>query len=158
MKKFIIPIIALYVILFVLSPARAADMPKATAKDKCPVCGMFITKYPDWTCAVVFKDGSRAFFDGAKDMFKYIFDLKRYNPSKKPADAESIWVFDYYAISPINARTAWYVVGSDIYGPMGRELIPFEKESGAREFLRDHKGRKILKFSEITPEIIKTLD
>ena len=23
-------------------------------KDKCPVCGMFVQKYPDWTCQVVF--------------------------------------------------------------------------------------------------------
>lgn len=133
-------------------------MPKPTAKDKCPVCGMFITKFPDWTSAVTFKDGSCAFFDGPKDMFKYLFDLKRYNQSKKTEDVDALWVLEYYDISPINAKNAWYVLGSDVFGPMGRELIPLEKESGAKEFMKDHKGKKILKFSEVTAEVIKTLD
>jgi copper chaperone NosL len=141
-----------------LVEAAEKGMPKPTAKDKCPVCGMFVTKYPDWTSAVVFKDGSQAFFDGAKDMFKYLLDLKRYNPSKKKDDIEAIWVLDYYSLSPIPAGKAWFVAGSDVFGPMGRELIPLEKESGAKEFLRDHKGQKILKFSEVTPEVIKPLD
>jgi copper chaperone NosL len=155
-----VSILGLVMFFWVASLAAAAEkgMPKPTAKDKCPVCGMFIFKYPDWTSAVIFKDGSRAFFDGAKDMFKYLLDLKRYNPSKKTEDIDAIWVLDYYAVSPINARNAWYVLGSDVFGPMGRELIPLEKESGAKEFMKDHKGKKIIKFSEVTPEVIKSLD
>jgi copper chaperone NosL len=162
MPKSVIKVSILSLVMFfgVASLAAAAEkgMPKPTAKDKCPVCGMFIFKYPDWTSAVIFKDGSRAFFDGPKDMFKYLHDLKRYNPSKKTEDIDAIWVLDYYAISPINARNAWYVLGSDVFGPMGRELIPLEKESEAKEFMKDHKGKKILKFSEVTAEVIKTLD
>ena len=155
-----VSILGLVMFFWLASLAAAAEkgMPKPTAKDKCPVCGMFIFKYPDWTSAVIFKDGSRAFFDGPKDMFKYLMDLKRYNPSKKTEDIDAIWVLDYYAVSPINARNAWYVLGSDVFGPMGRELIPLEKESEAKEFMKDHKGKKILKFSEVTAEVIKTLD
>ncbi len=138
--------------------AAPKGMPRPTAKEKCPVCGMFITKYPDWISAVIFKDSSPAFFDGAKDMFKYLLDLKRYSPAKKKEDVEAIWVQDYYSLSPITAGKAWFVQGSDVFGPMGRELIPLETESGAKEFLKDHKGQRILKFSEVTPEIIKTLD
>jgi copper chaperone NosL len=91
-------------------------------------------------------------------MFKYLLELKRYNPSKKTEDIDAIWVLDYYSVSPINARNAWYVLGSDVFGPMGRELIPLEKESEAKEFMKDHNGKKILKFSEVTAEVIKTLD
>ena len=36
----------------------------------CPVCGMFVAKYPEWIAAVVFKDGHAHYFDGAKDMFQ----------------------------------------------------------------------------------------
>ena len=164
MRKSIITISVLVLGLLVLfglaSFVQAAEtkMPKPTVKDKCPVCGMFISKYPDWTSVILFKDGSRAFFDGPKDMFKYLIDLKRYNPSKTVEDINALWVLDYYAVSPINARNAWYVLGSDVFGPMGRELIPMEKEAGAKEFMRDHKGKKILKFSEVTPEFVKTLD
>ncbi len=82
--------------------AQSADRKpvKPSPKDKCPVCGMFVAKYPDWITQILFKDGSYAFFDGAKDMFKYYFNLKKYNPSKKPGDIESIYVTDYYSLKP----------------------------------------------------------
>jgi copper chaperone NosL len=141
-------------------PLGAAEIavPKPSAKDKCPVCGMFVAKYPDWLAAVRFRDGSHAFFDGAKDMFKYLQDQKKYDPARKPEDIEAVMVRNYYDLSWINARKAWYVLGSDVYGPMGRELIPLEKEADAREFMKDHKGTRVIRFSEATPAVIKTLD
>jgi nitrous oxide reductase accessory protein NosL len=100
---------------------------KPAARDKCPVCGMFVAKYPDWVAEILFKDGSYAVFDGAKDMFKYYFNFGKYNPSKKLSDIDSIYVTDYYGLTFIDGTKAVYVIGSDVYGPMGRELIPFEK-------------------------------
>jgi copper chaperone NosL len=131
---------------------------KPAARDKCPVCGMFVAKYPDWNAEIIFKDGSYAAFDGAKDMFKYCFDLRRYNPSKSLGDIDSIYVTDYYDLTLIDGTKALYVIGSDVYGPMGRELIPFKEEGGARDFLKDHKGKAVLKFKDVTPGAIKGLD
>ena len=131
---------------------------KPSPKDKCPVCGMFVAKYPDFLAQIVFKDGSALFFDGAKDMFKCYLNLKKYHPSKKQSDIDSIYVNDYYGLTFIDGFEAFYVVGSDIYGPMGRELIPFEKEADAREFMKDHKGNRVLKLIGVTPDILKNLD
>jgi copper chaperone NosL len=127
-------------------------------KDKCPVCGMFVKKYPDWVSQVVFKDGSYALFDGAKDLFKYYHGLKKYNPSRVPADIDAIYVTDYYRLELIDGYAAHYVMGSDVYGPMGRELIPFAKADDAREFMKDHKGKAILKFNDVTPDRVRGLD
>ena len=138
--------------------AAEIEIPKPTARDKCPVCGMFVAKYPDWLAAVRFRDGSRVYFDGAKDMFKYLHDMKKYDPARRPADIHAVAVNDYYGLVWIDARKTWYVLGSDVYGPMGKELIPLEKEADAQEFMKDHKGTKIIRFSEATPEVIKTLD
>jgi len=131
---------------------------KPSPKDKCPVCGMFVAKYPDFLAEILFKDGFYVFFDGPKDMFKYYFQLERYQPSRKRSDIDSIYVTDYYSLGLIDAYPAYYVVGSDIFGPMGRELIPFGKEADAREFLKDHKGKLLIRFQEITFEMIKGLD
>jgi nitrous oxide reductase accessory protein NosL len=131
---------------------------KPAPRDKCPVCGMFVAKYPDWIAEILFKDGSYAVFDGAKDMFKYHFDLKRYHSSKTQGDIDSIYVTDYYDLTLIDGTKAFFVIGSDVFGPMGRELIPFKEEGGARDFLKDHKGKAILKFNEVTREMIKKLD
>ncbi len=133
--------------------------PAAPSKeDKCPVCGMFVAKYPDFLCQVVFKDGSKAFFDGAKDMFKYTLNLSKYNPGKGLNDIQAVFVTDYYDLVPIDGMKAYYVVGSTVYGPMGKELIPFVDEQAANEFLVDHSGSSILRYREVTLETLKSLD
>jgi nitrous oxide reductase accessory protein NosL len=142
------------------APPAAAEggVPKPTARDKCPVCGMFVAKYPDWLATVCLRNGAHIYFDGAKDMFKYLHDPKRYDPARGPADIRDIVVMDYYGLSWIDGRKAWYVLGSDVYGPMGRELIPLAREADAREFMKDHKGTKIVRFAEATPEVISSLE
>ncbi len=126
--------------------------------DKCPVCGMFVAKYPDFLAQVVYRDGTYAVFDGAKDLFKYLLNLQRYAPSRRAADIGANYVTDYYALTPIDAKRAWYVIGSDVYGPMGRELIPLGTEREAKEFLADHKGSRLLRFEDITTAILKELE
>ena len=143
-----------------MSMACAADVKlrKPSPGDKCPVCGMFVAKFPDFASQIHLKDGSIFHFDGSKDLFKYYQAVSRYSPGKSKSDVTTVFVSNYYTLTPINGLTAWYVAGSDVYGPMGRELIPFAKESEAREFKKDHKGNSILNFKEITPTVIKGLD
>jgi nitrous oxide reductase accessory protein NosL len=150
--------LALALSLFSRAGAEEKQDLKPSPRDKCPVCGMFVAKYPDWVAGIRFRDGATVFFDGAKDMFKYYFNLKKYRPSKKQADIEVLQVTDYYSLTPANGFEAYYVLGSDVYGPMGRELIPFAREEDAREFMKDHKGQIILRFNEVTNEKIIGLD
>jgi nitrous oxide reductase accessory protein NosL len=131
---------------------------KPLQKDKCPVCGMFVAKYPDFVAEIIYRDGSYAVFDGAKDMFKYYFNLAQYNPQKTLREIDSVYVTDYYDLVLTDARQAFYVIGSDVYGPMGKELIPFVHRQDAQEFMRDHRGNAILQFQEITQKTLEGLD
>ena len=131
---------------------------KPAARDKCPVCGMFVAKYPDFVAQVIFQDGSYAVFDGVKDMFKYYLNLQKYAPGKRLEDIASIYVTDYYSLEPVDGFTAWYVAGSDVFGPMGRELIPFSKESDAGGFMKDHLGQSLLRFRDVHAGLIRGLD
>jgi len=124
---------------------------------KCPVCGMFVAKYPDWTATARFKDGSTSYYDGPKDLFSHYVDTARYTPGKRQADIVALTVKEYYSVAMIDARSAFFVTGSDVSGPMGSELIPFSTEKDATSFKLDHKGKRILRFNEITPQIIKSL-
>jgi copper chaperone NosL len=129
-----------------------------TKKDKCPVCGMFVYKYPKWVAVIELADGISYFYDGAKDMFKHYMNVSKYTPGKSGHEIVSLEVTDYYAVALIDAKEAWYVIGSDVFGPMGHELIPFENQASAQEFLEDHKGTRILRFQDVTEETIKALD
>ena len=122
------------------------------------MCGMFVYKYPDWIATVVLNNGAVLFFDGAKDLFKFYFDLQKYLPDLSQGDITGIFVTEYYDVKPIDARKAFYVIGSDVYGPMGRELIPLGSDADARQFMQDHQGKRILKFDKITTAVIEKLD
>jgi copper chaperone NosL len=165
LRKYGLTLTLIAVTSFVLALALVTDTQsgdrkpvKPSPKDKCPVCGMFVAKYPDWVTQIIFKDGSYAVFDGVKDLFKYYFNMKKYNPSKTPSDIDSIYVTEYYGLGLVDGYKAYYVTGSNVYGPMGNELISLEKEGDAKEFMRDHAGKRLLKFKDVTPDVIKTLD
>lgn len=132
--------------------------PHPQKKDKCPVCGMFVYRYPDFLASVTFADHHSVFFDGVKDLFKYLFQLSTYDPGRTRDSIAIIHVTEYYDMQPVKAKKAVYVMGSDVLGPMGHELIPFQSTEDAQQFLIDHKGKRILRFHEVTPSVINLLD
>ena len=138
--------------------ATKIDLPAPGPYDSCPVCGMFPARYPDWVAIVLFKDGKADHFDGAKDFFKYLLDMKKYAKGRTRQDIKGMGVTDYYATTLIDARQALFVSGSDVLGPMGHELIPHPDAYDAKEFVKDHKGKHLLSFDEITTAIVLGLD
>jgi copper chaperone NosL len=152
--------IGLFVLLVSVSLVWGAEQKsvKPATRDKCPVCGMFVAKYPDFIAEVLFKGGAYAVFDGTKDMFKFYLNLKKYAPARSYGDIAAIYVTDYYSLEFIDALTACYVVGSDVFGPMGKELIPFAKETDARGFMKDHKGKSLLRYKDVHDGLIRGLD
>jgi nitrous oxide reductase accessory protein NosL len=151
---------ALIITLLIACSAPAADkVPSVpSAKAKCPVCGMFVAKYTEWICSLSFKDGNRAYFDGPKDLFKFYLNPGRYGSARKQADIAAIHVKDYYSLASIDGREAYYVMGSDVFGPMGKELVPFAKRADAEGFLNDHGGKRLVRFKEITPALMNALE
>ncbi|MBL8429877.1 MAG: nitrous oxide reductase accessory protein NosL [Dechloromonas sp.] len=140
------------------SLAFAQAVPKPGAKDLCPVCGMLVSKYTNWVAVVTWKDGHAHFFDGAKDMFKFLHDLPKYAPNHRKEDIAGIFVTDFYNLERIDARKALFVIGSDVLGPMGHELVPLASKVDADDFLKDHKGKRIIAFDRVTANIPVALD
>lgn len=132
----------------------AVETVQLTGKEKCPVCGMFTRPYPKWIAQIVFKDGTYAVFDGAKCMFKYYFNTRKYNKEKIREDIAGLFVTEYYTTRPMNVKEVYFIIGSDVLGPMGHELVPVKGETEARGFMKDHNGVNTLRFDEITAEDI----
>lgn len=114
--------------------------------EKCPICGMYVYKYPRWAAQIYYKE-RRYSFDGVKDMMKWYF--------KNRQNIVEIKVSDYYSQQAIDGKKAFYVKGSDTYGPMGHELIPFAQKEDAMNFLNDHHGEVILKFEDIRAKFLE---
>jgi len=140
-----------------------ANKVEVTEDEKCPVCGMYTYKYPRWAAQIFYQKGDHKHhwsFDGVKDMMKFYFDSHKWGnyPLAKKENIEKILVTDYYSQKGIDGTKAYYVIRSDIYGPMGNELIPFEFLNDAKTFKKDHFGNKIIQFSDITEDEVYGLD
>ncbi len=151
------PLSALCLLLLALlpPPARAGEaFPVPGPGDRCPICGMPVARYPEWAAGVSYPGGPVLFFDGAMDLFRHLLSPE----GQRRGIPVRAWVTSYYSARPLDAFAAWYVTGSDVLGPMGNELIPLAGEEEAREFARDHKGKRILRAGEVTSALLEELD
>ena len=147
---------AFFALPFTAPQAAAAPVDAVDSKDRCPVCGMFVAKYPDWITQIHHTDGTIKNFDGMKDMMAYYFDPEQFGGSSRET-IQDIWVKDYYTLAWLDGRQAFYVTGSDTYGPMGHEFIPFASKEAAAAFLQDHRGKQVLSFEEISKALVESI-
>lgn len=130
--------------------------------EKCPVCGMFVYKYPRFATRLSYEENGKPIshaFDGVKDLLKFYHNPSKWGGYVKHKDeVYTIWVSDYYTQEAIDGKKAFYVIGSDIYGPMGKEFIPFRTLKSAQTFLKDHKGSQIVEFSKISESLVYAQD
>lgn len=150
-------LLALVAAVALAGPPPAGALPGPGPKDRCPVCGMFVAKYPDWVATAEFQDGARFHFDGVKDLARFLLEPGKHGSTRTLAQLRRAEVTDYYSLARIEARVAFYVVGSNAYGPMGKELVPFARREDADEFLRDHKGTAVLRFDQLTVALLAEL-
>ena len=127
-------------------------------KERCPVCGMFVTPFPKWLTQIQFKDGTHHTFDGMKCLFRYYFTPEKFNPDGLKKTINRILVRDYYNLEFIDHDKAIYVVGSNVYGPMGHEVIPFGDKKAAETFLSEHVGLRLYRFDQVTIQLLDRLD
>lgn len=130
--------------------------------EKCPVCGMFAYKYPKWAARMNYVENGKPVthaFDGVKDMMKFYHNPSKWGNYTKHKDAElTILVSDYYTGEAMDGKKAFYVVGSDVMGPMGKEFVPFKTFKSAQTFMKDHKGLQIVEFSKIEEALVYAQD
>ena len=134
------------------SVAAAAEPRPPGPDDRCAVCGMFVEKYKPWVATIVFADGAQVFFVGPKDLFRYLLDPEKFKVGDRTIS--EVYVTDYYRVRFIDAKAASFVVGSDVMGPMGGELVPLEQRDDAETFALDHNGKEILEFDDVTMAMI----
>ncbi len=140
----------------VLSAGLSAAQEDVKKEVRCTVCGMFVAKYPAWVTKIVHKEGPERYFDGVKDMMVYFFNPENYGAQPGNPVME-IWLKDYYSLKLIDAKKAFFVTGSDVYGPMGHEFIPFSSKEAAVSFSKDHHGKNILTFDKINKAHVESM-
>lgn len=118
-----------------------------------------LKKYKRFICEAKLQNGKTLQFVSMKSMIRVYRHQKHFLEAKLiSAKIKDMYVQDFRTGEKINAKTAFYVIGSNIVGPNGANLIPFKSIKSAKLFERKNGGSKILSFKELVPNIIQLLD
>jgi copper chaperone NosL len=82
--------------------------------------------------------------------------MHEFDKNHSSDDVAIVWVKDFNSGYWINVVDAYYIVGSNTMGPMGKELIPFADQVDALKFNQE-QGGSMMTYSQITPEVVKAL-
>jgi nitrous oxide reductase accessory protein NosL len=155
----------------------APDPITLTTDDQCDVCGMVIPNHPGPSTQIFYADerpsghDNPARFDSTWEAFQYNFDRLDEGWS-----VDAFYVTDYssvdYSVSQeggdsiisthpeaeafVDAEEVTFVVGSEVKGAMGRDLIAFSEEGDAESF-SDEYGGSLTTFDDVTRETIAQL-
>jgi copper chaperone NosL len=127
--------------------------------DECHLCGMLITRFDGPKGELFRKEtGEKVLkFCSTLDLFSYYLDPENkrnvaqifvHDMSKMPWGSNSI--DDKYFI---DAKSAWYVVGSEKKGAMGKTLASFSLQIDAQAFAKEFGG-KVITFADINNDVL----
>lgn len=137
-----------------------AEPISTTKEDLGLIRNLKIYKYPHWVAQVVTTHNEKIYFSSPKSMFEYYFLFKRWPEFKVNTvdDMAEIKVTDYKTYAAIDARRAYYVYGSNITSISGDDLVPFKNEYDAKEYSKNHNGKRIFRFSQVKHQLIDLLN
>jgi nitrous oxide reductase accessory protein NosL len=127
------------------------------ADARCPVCGMYPARFPRWAAQVIFRDGDAHYFDSPVDLFVFLQRVDRYNRRYTLDDVAASHVTDFETGQWIEAKNALFVHGSSAFGPMRDADLPAFASSKAADGFARSRGGKVLTFSQVTPELLRSL-
>ena len=127
------------------------------AEARCPVCGMYPARSPDWAAQVIFANGDAQFFDSPLSLFMYLNDVARYSPGRSADDIVARYVTDVSSKTWTDAGSAFYVHGSSAKGPMRAGNLPaFASKKAALQFAAQ-RGGTVLAYADVDAALVTQL-
>lgn len=133
---------------------RVATGPAEITRDTtCSLDGMTLMDYPGPKAQIQYEQGQPDFFCDTVELFA------AYLKPEQQKSVRAVYVQDMARAdwnNPtghwIDAKTAFYVVGSRRRGSMGPTIASYAREADARELVAREGGRA-LRFEQVTPEM-----
>lgn len=135
-------------------PSVAPAPQEITATTACTLDGMLLVDFPGPKAQVHYAGQPPEFFCDLKELFSL------YLQPEQKRRITALYVQDMGQADwtqPkghwIDAKTAFYVVGSKKQGSMGPAIASFASEQAAQAFARK-EGGQVLRFTQVTPEMV----
>jgi hypothetical protein len=113
---------------------------------RCASCGMVVDPTSRWFAEIEIQ-GKTQGFDTPKCAL-------RYRLSKAPQG--QVWVRSYYKQQRVPATAVLFLVGSDVLGPMGADLVPVEPELEPK-FRTEHRAQQAYPLDKLTLPLVESI-
>lgn len=134
-------------------PAKRALGPDGRLRiqrsDRCPLCAMLPARYPEYSCGLELADKRTYYFCCPRCLLRAWSAPKRFLNVAGPKITR-ITVRHYFSGEQISGRSALWVSGSNVIGPMGPALIPLKTQAEAAAFKRRHGAKRVFRLNELT--------
>jgi copper chaperone NosL len=114
-------------------------------EERCSHCGMKIDPSSPWRAELIGHGGGITSFDTPRCA------LTSWRNGKTPAKA--VRVQEYYERRWRDGTEVRFVLGGDVVGPMGPDLVPVDP-SRATKFIQDHGADRALSLDEVTLQVL----
>ncbi len=128
-----------------LALVSAGALPGCKTSERCKHCGMKIDPASAWRTELVGDDGKLTSFDTPRCA------LTSWRSGASPA--KSIRVLEYYDRQSRDGNDVRFVIGGDVVGPMGADLVPVDPPR-ASKFIQDHGADRALRLDEVTAQVL----
>ena len=146
-----------FAILTACSPGKAKLPPprKITSATTSKLCGMFLKQYPGPESQIIYRNGKTYFFCDTVELLEWIHlkSVAARVPLVMYVQDMTHNSWEHPNDRFINAKNAYYVIGSKRMGCMGPTFVSFSNKTAANKFIEKYGG-KIYKFNEITVKMI----
>lgn len=115
---------------------------------RCKNCGMKIDPTSVWRAELVGADGAMTTFDSPRCA------LSSWRSGK--TRATTLRVQEYYERTWRSADELRFVIGGDVLGPMGPDLVAVDP-SRATKFIQDHGADRALRLDELTADVLSSM-
>lgn len=130
-------------------PLTARHGLHVSTADRCPVCAMRPIKYPRFAAALQMQEGTTFYFCSAGCMLKAWLRPDVFL-NARPGDLKKAVAQDYFSGQPVDARTVFWISGSDVIGPMGPALVPLQQTAHVEAFRRRHGLTHVFRLEDLT--------
>ena len=143
----VISLVATLLLLGGCSTTSSTGPRTIEAHKTCPLCGMYPARYLRFQCQIVFQDGTYEAFDSTAGLLVYLhFPEKTGLRLKK---IHNIYFKDYRTEKWIQAPNTFLIIGSDVMGPMGAEILPTNNHREAKKMNEEENGKEIVSFNRV---------
>jgi copper chaperone NosL len=129
---------------------KPAELTRDTA---CSLDGMTLLDYPGPKAQIVYDKGDPDFFCDTIELFSILLKPEQAKPVRA-VYVQDMGQADWATPTGhwIDAKTAFYVVGSKRRGSMGPTIASYAREADARALVTTEGGR-VLRFEQVTPDM-----